>query len=314
MGRRLGTPTLLVAGSPIDSAAWRSLADRVKNSVWGTRVVSSFSLTPERIEAIFAEIGRGRFHFIVAYASVFDILANHCRATSRRLRIPAVIPAAELVTQAQRTLWSETFGCEIFEIYGSREMITIAGEVHDHRGMVVTGDLYHVEVADDEGRSVPDGTPGLLTITSLTERSMPLFRYQLGDVGTVSPPTEGSPHPFERLSITHGRVLDVIVCPDGKLLPGEYFPHLIKEVQAQVRQYQVVQHTIDELTVRIVRSPEWRDESGEYLRERIRLQVGAGMRIALEFVDDIPTSASGKYRPTISHVPSGQKRFRAGNA
>lgn len=307
MGRTLGTPTLLIAGSPIDAATWNTVVERVKSAVWGTRVISSFSLTPDRVAAIVAEIRRGPFRFVVAYASVFDILARYVRETGQRLHIPAVIPAAELVTESQRALWSDTFGCEIFEMYGSREMSTLAAEVGDHRRMMITGDLYYFEVLDDGGAPVPAGTPGLLTITNLAEHAMPLIRYQLGDMGALHPPPPGSPHPFERLSITHGRVLDVIVCADGKLLPGEYFPHLMKEVQAEVRQFQVVQSALDSLVVRVVRTTKWRDETERYLRQRIHQQVGA-MRIEFELVEAIPTSPSGKYRPTISLVPASQKR------
>jgi len=310
MGRPLGTPTLMVAGSPIDAAAWTTLRDRVKNRLFGIDVVSSFNLTPETLDDLAARLSSGRYRWVIAYASVFDILASYAERTGVKLTMPRIIPSAELVSTTQRARWREAFGAEVFEIYGSREMTSIAGETPDHDGLAVESDVYHVEITDEAGRLLPAGTPGLITISTLGERGMPLLRYQLGDVGVLTPPRPGSPVPLPRLSITHGRVLDVICCPDGKLLPGEFFPHLMKEVEESVERFQIVQTAIDRLIVRIVPKPLWSAEREAWLHERIREQVGA-MTIDFELVETIETAASGKYRPTICLLPESEKRFRA---
>jgi phenylacetate-CoA ligase len=309
MGRPLGAPTLMIAGSPIDAVAWTSLRDRVKNRVFGIDVSSSFNLTPAALETLANTLRAGTHRWIIAYASVFDILAQYAEQTGLRLRLPNIIPCAELVSGAQRERWREAFGAEVFEIYGSREMTSIAGEVDDHEGLVVSGDVYHVEITDEAGCILPHGTPGLITISTLGERGMPLLRYQLGDVGVLAPPPQGSPWPFPRLRITHGRVLDVICCPNGKMLPGEFFPHLMKEVEDRVERFQVVQHAIDRLDIRIVPKPHWSEETAGYLRKHIAQQVGEEVTIAFELVEAIETAASGKYRPTICMLPESEKRF-----
>jgi len=307
MQRSLGTPTLMIAGSPIDSAAWLSARERAKNKVFGIDVLSSFDLTAAGLDEIVRRLESGRYPWVIAYASVFDILA--ARVAGKRLHIPNIIPCAEPVSQAQRERWRATFGSEIFEIYGSREMTSIAGELADHQGMAIAEDVYHVEILDEGGRALSDGEPGLITITTLGERGMPLLRYQLGDVGVLQPAVAGSGVPFRRLRITHGRILDVICCPNGKMLPGEFFPHLMKEVEASVERFQVVQTDLDRIVVRLV--PRRGEDPGvaAYLRPRIEEQVGAGMRIDFELVEDIPPSPSGKHRPTISMLPESEKRF-----
>lgn len=311
MGRFLGTPTLMIAGSPIDAVAWTSLRDRIKNAIFGNEVMSSFNLTPQALETIASALRSERFQWIIAYASVFDILASYTKQTGQTLHLPNIIPCAELVSSAQRERWREAFGAEVFEIYGSREMTSIAAETADHDGLVVASDVYHVEICDDAGRILPHGTPGLITISTLGERGMPLVRYQLGDVGILTPPPASSPWPFPRLRITHGRVLDVICCPSGKLLPGEFFPHLMKEVEDAVERFQVVQTAIDLLQVRIVPKERWNVATAEYLRRHIQEQVGAEVRIDFELVDSIESAASGKFRPTICLLPESEKRFGA---
>lgn len=306
-GRRLGDRTLLVAGSPIDAKAWTTRREQLKNRLFRITVRSSFDLTPAAIEWILDGMAARRFPWIIAYASVFDLLAGAAGAR----RIPPgvrIIPCAELVSAAQRERWREVLGAESFEIYGSRELNSMAGELPDHAGLMVNGDLYHVEITDDAGRVVPYGEPGLITVTTLRERGMPLIRYQLGDVGIMRPPTGGAP--FPRLRVTHGRVVDVISCPDGKMLPGEFFPHLMKEVAAQVERFQVVQTRLDALEVRVVPTPSWDAGTQAFLARQIQQQVGPGMEIRFSLVDRIETSASGKYRPTINLVPLEERVVR----
>ncbi len=310
MGRTLGSPTLLVSGNAIDFHAWTAGRDRLKNLLMNVTVRPSFDLTPDKLVTLLDEIARGKHRFLIAYSSVFDILSSLVESRGAKIAFPKLIPTAELITSAQRSRWAETLGAEIFELYGSREMVALAGETHDHQGLVISGDIYHVEITDEAGRLLPHGTPGLITVTSLIERAMPLIRYQLGDAGVMTEAPAESPNPFPRLRITHGRVLDVIVCPDGKVLPGEFFPHLMKEASDQISRFQVVQTEPNRLCVRIVPTGSYTDRMTSYLTDKIRKQVGADMRIEFELVDRIETSGSGKYRPTINLVPPEQRTNR----
>src|SRR5207244_1682615 len=107
-----------------------------------------------------------RYQLVIAYVSVFDILCSYLESQEERLGGLRIVPCAELVTESQRQRWKQTLGAEVFEIYGSREMSSIAGETREHDGLLVNGDIYHLEILDDRGRPLPDGQPGLITITS----------------------------------------------------------------------------------------------------------------------------------------------------
>jgi len=305
MGRTLGEPTLMIAGSPIDYQTWTSSRDRLKHILFNEVIRPSFNLNRKTIPLILGELSSGKYRYVIAYASVFDILATYVEQMNQRVTLPVILPCAELVTEAQRSRWLETLHVQsIFEIYGSREMTSIAGEVPDHVGLAINEDIYCVEITDTAGHCVPTGHPGLITITSLMERRFPLIRYQLGDIAVKLPRVLGSPFPFARLKMTHGRVLDQILCPYGKLLPGEFFPHLFKEVSTQVARFQVVQTQPLELVVKIIAQSGYSEKTTAYLRQKIADQVGHQMTIKFEFVDAIETSASGKFRPTVNRIPN----------
>lgn len=301
-GRRLGSATCEIAGRPIDYSAWTSNSERLKNLLFNVSIRPAFNLTAGKIDGIIGELEQGKWSTVFAYASVFDILCDYVSEHKMEMRIPRVIPCGELVTDTQKERWRHVLGTEVFEVYGSREMTSIAMETADHRQLMVNGDQYFVEITDESGKPVPDGEPGLITITNLVEHAMPLIRYQLGDVGILGKPDPSETFPFRRLKVTHGRSVDIIKTPEGKLLPGEYFPHLFKEVASQVERFQVVQTAIDKLVVKVVKKPGYSDKIETYLADKIHEQVSAGLNISFEYVNAIETSVSGKYRPTISLI------------
>lgn len=306
-GRRLGTSTLLIAGSPIDAQAWNSLVKRIKNYFYNVTVRSSFNLTPESTSRLIEELASNKYEVVIAYASVFDILSANLHQRGLNLQIPKIIPSAEPVSNIQRERWHKLLGAEVFEIYGSREMNSIAGESSDHNGLVINSDIYHVEITDSQGRILPPGNPGLITITSLLDRGMPLIRYQLGDIGILSEPAGDIAPNFPRLRITHGRMLDVICCPSGKMLPGEFFPHLLKEISDHVERFQVIQERIDRIVVRVQPRSTWIPEYVQYLQDKISKQIDEEMQIDIEVVEKIEVSASGKFRMTINRIPPEER-------
>jgi len=76
-----------------------------------------------------------------------------------------------------------TWGCEVFNHYGTTEMGLGGGvECAAHRGYHMReADLY-IEVVDPlTGEPVPDGSYGEVVFSTLTRRGMPLIRYKMGD-------------------------------------------------------------------------------------------------------------------------------------
>src|SRR5208282_3258818 len=97
---------------------------------------------------------------------------------------------------------------------------------------------------------------------------MPFIRYKIGDLGVATTRTClcGRGLPF--LQRGEGRVLDVIRTPDGRIVPGELFPHLLKEFST-VKQFQVVQKRTDLLEIKLV----LRDGEQNGQLERIELEI-----------------------------------------
>ncbi len=94
-----------------------------------------------------------------------------------------VLLSTDYVPAAIVNVLESTWGCKVFNHYGTTEMGLGGGvECEAHRG-------YHLREADmlfeivnpETGEPVPDGEYGEVVFTTLTRRGMPLVRYRMGD-------------------------------------------------------------------------------------------------------------------------------------
>lgn len=96
---------------------------------------------------------------------------------------PVRTPDFSLSPLGERLL--EAWGCRIFGTYASTEMATSFTDCAAGLGGHLHPDLIAVEIVDENGREVPDGTPGEVVATPLGTSAMPLLRFRTGDIATL---------------------------------------------------------------------------------------------------------------------------------
>src|SRR5439155_17259466 len=104
------------------------------------------------------------------------------------------------------------------------------------------------------------------------------------------------------LDVVEGRTLDLISTPDGRVIAGEFFPHLLKDFPA-IRRYQIIQEQREELIVRLAVDEPFPSDQSDLLRAAITRAVGPQMRINWEIGADIVIEQERKFRPVRSSVP-----------
>ena len=127
----------------------------------------------------------------------------------------------------------------------------IAAECERHAGLHINADHLVVELVDSRGHQVTEEA-GDVVITDLHNLAMPFVRYRNGDRATAI--RDGDCACGRRLPLlqsVEGRILDMIVTPDGRHVPGEFFVYVMLGRTA-ISRYQVVQVAIDALEVRIM--------------------------------------------------------------
>jgi len=141
-----------------------------------------------------------------------------------------------------------------------------------------------------------------LLVTDLTNRAMPLIRYQIGDVvepsERVCPCGRGLPL-IERIE---GREADYVLTPAGRLISGISLTENFALHIPGAAQVQIVQESLTALRIRLVPDDQFGDASRATITALVEETFGTGVRIEVELVDAIPQEPSGKYRFCISKV------------
>lgn len=300
-----GRRALFLWGGAVGNPSRKAqLKDRLYHAAFHRRMLNSFLMRDDNMAQFADAIEAWRPEVLVAYVNPVVRLAQWMLEHGRSIRgVSSVLGAAEALHDFQRPIIEAAFpGAKAYNTYGCREFMLIACEDQDRDGLLVNADHLVVELV--EATKGPDGTEtGELAITDLHNWGMPFIRYVNGDVASRRHPWHAAgARGLPRLERIEGRRLDAIRTTDGRVLPGEFFPHMLKDVPG-VRRFQVVQDTLDRFTLKVVPGPEFGAAQEDYVRREVTKVLGADAGLELQRVDEIPLTASGKFRVTVSRLP-----------
>ncbi|HXD37977.1 MAG TPA: phenylacetate--CoA ligase family protein [Rhodanobacter sp.] len=303
-GSRMGRRTLFLWGGAVgEPTRTHQLKDAIYNRLFARHVLNSFHMTEANMVEYADAIDRYRPEIIVAYVGPLVRLAQWLIANKRSIWRPrGIIGAAEALHEFQREIIEQAFGAPAFNTYGCREFMLIAAECEKRQGLHVNADHLVVELHKPHDAPADTHT-GEVVITDLFNYGMPFLRYANGDMATAATGACSCGRGLPLLSRVDGRVLDAIRTPSGHVLPGEFFPHMLKDVPG-VQRFQLVQRQLDRLDLAIVRGADFDEASLAYIRREVAKVLGGSVELDCRFVDDIPLTPSGKLRVTVSELPS----------
>jgi len=296
-----GYALLWGAGRDLDDT---SLKARVGMWLRNELRFDSYLMEPATMDEYIAELNSFSPGLLLAYAQSAYQLALHAERSGARVRPPgAIMTSATTLEPKMRAKIEEVFGAKVFDRYGSREVGDIACENGDGHGLLISPLTHLVEVLDEAGRPAPHGVAGEIVVTLLTNYSMPLVRFRIGDAGILAAATGDVAWP--RLEQVIGRVTDIFYTRAGKQVYGGYFTRQFYD-RDWVNQFQIVQEDYEKIRVRIVPngvvSPASWDAQQRELTAAFREALGDACQVEFELVESIEPGPTGKRRYTISNV------------
>jgi len=303
--------------------SWAGCEDGVKQAyIWGTvigkvpplkqlkenlhhlflrqKYFNCFKFSEKEMDRAIVTLNRYKPEIIVGYANPLYNFAKYVNSHAKMSFKPrAVISAAEALHDFQRKEISLIFGCDVFNTYGSREFMLIASECEKHNGLHVNMENLLVEILGEGGKPVKPGEAGEVVITDLHNYGMPFIRYRIGDLAIRPEKSCSCGRGLPVLEAIVGRSLDMIKVSNGKNIPGEFFPHLMKDFQ-EVKQFQVIQDKMNSLVIKIVKAKNLDESRLMLMKNEIFRVANRDTNINIIFVDEIPLTATGKRRVTIS--------------
>ena len=306
-GYRLGDPFAQLSWSEFEG----SRADTVRlQRGTGRLLLNALSLSAGGAARFSAAMRRQQTRFLKGHPAALLHFALFVR--DARLDLPplhAVFTTGEVLEPGTRATIRQVFNAPVADAYGSMERIVSACECPSGR-MHINTDYGAWESVDVRTDPVTGVRAGRVIGTGLYNMSMPLVRYDLGDLVELD---DRGPCPCGRAMPTigriHGRSVDGIVTPDGRVVT---VAAIVFNVAPSVALGQLVQDEPDRLRVRVLPTSTFDDHQARQLLAEVRRLMGPDMRLELERVDTPEAfgAPGSKHRTVISTV--AQRSVAAG--
>ena len=265
-----------------------------------TIYLDTLDMSERQMSSFVQKCRRSRPRWLIGHAHSLYFFCQFLRdKLISDLSFKGIISTAETLSKEERRYIESTFGKVLFDRYGCEEVSLVASECEAHQGLHVSAEGVIVEVLDSDG-----GEPGRLILTDLSNRAMPLIRYEVGDLASWLPGRCDCGRGLPRLTSIHGRTSDVLYTPEGVRISGisildTFFIHI-----AGVKQAQIIQRHLDHVLFKVVRSDHFSQATHGEIAQAVRDIFGPSMRYSLEFVDEIPRTPRGKFQFTVCEVDS----------
>lgn len=118
----------------------------------------------------------------------------------------------------------------VYSTYASSEIVTSFTECGNRCGGHPPADLALVEIVDDDGRPLPPGQEGEVTVTPLQVTGMPLLRFRTGDISFQIPEPCSCGRNTLRLGPILGRKAHMLKVRGTTLFPNAFF-HVLDHIE-----------------------------------------------------------------------------------
>jgi len=294
-GWKPGQKILNFWGAGQDIRHGNSLLNKYRDSIAAEKTIAAHEYTEAQLYDWALQIRTYRPVLLQGYASILAELARFIIANNIQMptSIIGIYSTAEVLYDWQRKLMEQAFHCKVFNQYGSREIPNIACECK-HGNQHIFTDMVYLE-----SKNI-DGEDRLIT-TSLTNKLMPMIRYDIGDTGKLKDGDCACGSPFPMMEMGMCRSNDLIKTSSGKFIHPSYFNRLLYGM-TDIRQYQYIQNDLNKITLNIVSPTPLGQENETSIRESIHRDIGKNILLEINYVEEIRRSVSGKHRFVISQI------------
>ncbi|MFA5075829.1 MAG: hypothetical protein WC480_00200 [Patescibacteria group bacterium] len=296
LGKSLGDKEIKLWGSDRDIIKGNlALRDRCINWLYNRRFLNSYNFSSDKMKEL-VELNNN--FKPVSYWTYVDstyefskfVSANNIKLYSPKYIVTSIGPLYPEIKSSIEL----AFNCPVYNQYGSRELGAVAFQDKIDSDLQVFFWRHLVEISD-----LRDGM-GRVVVTCLDNFSMPLIRYEVGDVAQP-----GVYYNFSRtksylnLHNVVGRTLGYFKTQSGGLKHTHF---IIQQLffRDWIKKFQLIQKEYNLVELKIVGEANSSQMRG--IEEKIKLFMGADCRTKWNFVDQIDPTPSGKYLYTVCEI------------
>jgi len=255
---------------------------------------SSHHLKDETVQNYYIKLNRSKLTWLHGYPSQLAYLAQLCK--NKKLKdfpyLKKISTGAENLLEYQKHIIEEVFNVPIVQHYGLAEGVSNISQ--DKDGILVPDQDF----AYTEFIPLDKSNPSVCRIigTNYNNLAFPLIRYDTGDIATVDWDNDNNP----KIISIDGRKEDYITLKNGTKLGR--LDHIFKSL-VHIQKAQIYQQKDKKIIVYIVKGSGYNQTNEESkLIAQLELFIGKEESIAIEYVEKIQNTESGKYRLVLTEI------------
>lgn len=241
--------------------------------------------------------------YLMTHPSNLQALVEEAQRNNATLSsIKQVRTVGESVSDAQRKLLHADLGIDLVDFYSSQELGYVALQCPEQSHYHVQSESLIVEILREDGSDCHPFEPGKIVVTSLRNYATPLIRYEVGDYGEWGESCScGRSLPV--LNTINGRVRNMLQLPNGNRHWPNFGFRKIMDI-AKLQQFQIVQHSLENLELKLVVLDEVDGTDEEEIKQVLQNHLGHPFQINISYHAELPRSASGKFEDFVSLINS----------
>jgi len=306
-GRKIGDPMVKLWGSLRDILrSGQGFTGYLRQQLSGVTILSTSRMAEKDMYKYVQRINKIKPYLIFAYTNSIDEFAHFIRKHHLSIYSPqAIMTSAGVLYPEVRSRIERVFQAPVFNRYGSREVGDIACNCEKSLGLHIIPDIHYLEIVDDEGEEVKLGKSGNIIVTLLTNYTMPLIRYKIGDRGILSDKDCKCGHGLPLLEKVVGRITGNFKNKLGDYISGGLFFSLFYFIE-NIKQFQIIQEAIDYISINLVLIDKTKlkdmDKDFKEINQIVWKAMGNETKIKYNIVDEIKLSPSGKHLYSYSKI------------
>jgi len=269
------------------------------NKYENQRIYSSYHLNENTFPEYEKDLNKFSPKEIIGYPSAIYELAYQFKQkkTKPKFKLKTVITNSETLLEWQRTLIEDVFDVKVKDYYGSAEYVMFSSQCFNQH--------YHLnpligitEIVDLNGNPIIE-EEGDVIATTLTNFTMPLLRYKIGDRAKLSYAecSCGNNNSFFKSIL--GRIDDIVTTTDGRKIGR--LDHIFKGIDG-IKEAQIIQKTKTLCNVNVVVSMNKEKINTEKVKKALIDRTSNDMQVKINFVESIPKGKNGKFKSVISEL------------
>jgi phenylacetate-CoA ligase len=291
-------------GIPLEFKGYQK--ERLKDRFSNRYRFPIFDLSEKKLESFLAIFRGKKFDYINGHTSSIVLFAKFLQ--QKNLILTEVCPSlktcivtSEMLFPDDKKLLQKQLGIPVINEYGASELDLLAFTNPEDEFQVNSESIF-VEVVDEQGKPVPNGSPGTILVTMLYNKAHPFIRYEVGDLGTLDMHSTLKKPILKQLL---GRANDTATLANGTTVPGHTFYYVAKSAMGNtsvVQEFIMEQNTLETFTLTYVAERDLNDTEFNALKESLHTYLGTRVTLQCNRVELLDRSHRGKLKQFISHL------------